>query len=169
MKAIDMLPLAWQSRFLGVLLVLATLVVVGCAATPARVQMDREVEGVFESGTIQPGYDYYYSGPRAEPRAVLAIRQGVDFEPGLWNRVDLTPELLATWNLRIDNPHRSSRYAYFGAYILDPNGNQVGMWYSQQRRPTVSWDRDGTRLTVLTPDPEETGDLIIRGGGQVRP
>lgn len=113
-----------------ILAALLAMAVGACALPQVTFQRDSRIHHTFESGTVLPGYDYYYSGPEAQPLAVLGIRRGLQFEPGLWKRVELTEKGLRDWLWVIRNETRPPRDRYYGAKILAPDGSEVGVWFS---------------------------------------
>lgn len=122
-----------------------------CAVQERKLEMSREVNDIFESGKIVTEYNYYYSGSESQPRAIVATSKDISFKQGLWNAVAPTEKLLERWNLHIDNRYRESNF-YYGAYILDPKGKRVGLWYSYDTQPTIIWSEEGKKVTIYTPD-----------------
>jgi hypothetical protein len=107
----------------------------GCASSPERrensgiLKLSREVSQVFESYQVLPEYKYYYYGSDTKPSAIMGIDRNYTLDTRLWKEaVDLTPEQLKKWVdqiLAFMPPVRT-----YGAYILGPAGEQVGIWYS---------------------------------------
>ncbi|MBI5559092.1 MAG: hypothetical protein HY885_15810 [Deltaproteobacteria bacterium] len=108
------------------------------------------VEQIFESGQVLDNHTYYYIGPEAEPYAIMAIDNQFQLTPSLWKKIDLTPGQLKKWMDRIDNRYRD-RNKYFGAVILDQDGNKIGLWYSW-----LTWTPirrgEGNQIIIYTPD-----------------
>ena len=102
----------------------------GCGLKQVTFERDAGVTRLFEQGSVLPDHDYYYSGPEAEPLAIVGIRPGYTFEQGLWKKVALSEEQLKAWVWRIDTMTRSTRFHYYGAHIVGPEGDEVGVWYS---------------------------------------
>lgn len=141
----------------GHLLVAVLLLLLGgCAATKQQglegglVHSD-EVGKIFESNTVLPDHVYYYSGPEAEPEAIIGIHASFTLQARYWHQIPLTREQLQAWNRRIDNDHRI-RFAYKGARIMTPDGRQAGIWYSKFEN-TASCFPDGKTIILNTPEP----------------
>lgn len=127
----------------------------GCALNienTAFFKEDSELTYRFESAQILTDYQYYYSGPEAEPFAILGIRRDYQFEKGLWKKIDLTESQLKRWMDRIDNPHREARHRYYGSYIVDRGGDRVGIWYALTTRVTTIIKPEEKWITVHIPD-----------------
>lgn len=141
----------YQLSVLVLLLCFISFVISACAISGQKLEMSREVNDIFESGEIISEYNYYYSGPESRPRAIVAISKDVSFEQDLWNAVEPSEDLLDRWNLHINNRYQESNF-YFGAYILDPVGRRVGLWYSYETLPTIIWSEEDKKVTIYTPD-----------------
>jgi hypothetical protein len=117
-----------------------------------------EITRAFESSQVLPGYRYFYSGPEAEPIAILGIRQDIEFAPGLWKEVDLSGERLRGWMERIDNAYRDVHSLYYGSTIIDRQGGVVGIWYAMADWTHVTMGENGV-LTVYTPRESISGKV----------
>ena len=108
-----------------------------------------EVSRIFESYRVLPQYKYYFSGSITKPRAIMGIDRNYTLATGLWKEAaDLTPEQLKRWvdqMLGFLPPTRT-----FGAYILGPAGEQVGIWYSPDNDNSVTVQPDN-RVEIIPP------------------
>ena len=127
----------------------------GCASNhQARgnfgiLKLSREVSRIFESYKVLPEYNYYLSGSVTKPRAIMGIDRNYTLATGLWKEAaDLTPEQLKKWVDQILGFLPPTRT--FGAYILDPNGQQVGIWYSPRNDSSVTVQPDN-RIEIIPP------------------
>lgn len=135
------------------LIVLLFSLTIACAGPFGRVASQPFIAEAFNEGRALPGYRYYYSGPDAEPFAILAIREGVDFDEELWKPA-ADPEIaLPRWQRQIQNAYRVRSW-YRGYEVLAPDGRSIGMWYSGAEWPTV-WSTADGKITVSTPDQEK--------------
>jgi len=127
----------------------------GCASNhKARgnfgiLKLSREVSRIFETFQVLPQYKYYFSGSVTKPRAIMGIDRNYTLATGLWKEAaDLTPEQLKKWvdqMLGFLPPTRT-----FGAYILGPNGQRVGIWYSPHNDNSVTVQPDN-RIEIIPP------------------
>ena len=107
----------------------------GCAATADQkssgVITSREATDIWNSYEVLPNYNYYYSGPDSQPNYIIGIDDKYALTSQLWKSVDLTPQMLKNW-LNYKHPRVGYSQSPFGAFITDPGGNRIGLWYSVQ-------------------------------------
>ena len=118
---------------------LALVLLSSCASRNlGTIREDHAVSKQFKSGKVQQNYNYFYYGVEVEPEVILAIDKKYTVESRFWTPVELTDERLRRWVVRLDQlpagKDWSSRYGtqYQGAWVLDPEGNEVGIWYSRK-------------------------------------
>lgn len=121
---------------LGALLLILTVLFSGCSANYGRLKLSTEVEKTFENAVVLPDHKYYYSGGDARPMAILAIQNSYKLRTSLWKEVDLDPERLKNWILLMTEL-RGYSLRTFGSRVLDPEGKQLGIWYSAWNRTPV--------------------------------
>ncbi|MEJ2101083.1 MAG: hypothetical protein P8X68_14065 [Desulfobacterales bacterium] len=107
----------------------------GCASNKVArensgsLKLSSEVSQIFQTYKVLPEYRYYITGSVTKPHVIMGIDQDYTFDSPLWQAAaDLSPEQLKKWvdqMLGFQIPTRT-----FGAYILDPGGKRVGIWYS---------------------------------------
>lgn len=127
--------MTYKAFFIALLFIL-TAVFSGCSGNYGRLQLSKEVNKTFEDAVILPDHTYYYSGGDARPRAILAIQNSYKLRTSLWKKVDLDPERLRNWILFMTE-FRGYNFRTFGSRVLDPQGKQVGIWYSAWNRTPV--------------------------------
>ena len=115
------------------LVLFATVVLNGCAASqPAgKWEIEPEVQLLFESGTVLPDHTYYYLGSYAAPNSIIAISNQFTLRTRVWAQVDLTWDMLNGWLQWYRTEHYPPGCEYQGGVILTPDGQQAGLWYSQ--------------------------------------
>jgi hypothetical protein len=138
-----------------------TALFVGCANNFGRIHPSGEVTRMFETYKILPDYRYYYSGSDVKPRGIIGIHNNYALNSRLWKPVDLTPEQLKDWINIILNDTTISIHNY-GALILDPDGNQVGVWYSPRATTIVKMESDN-QIIVHTPDDQTKKPMLFWG------
>ncbi len=116
-----------------------------------HLKIDRAVSADFASCTVYPQYNYYYSGPNAQPNAILAVKKEYNFEQGLWKPIDLTREQLCDWIRIIDPEYRQVRngYSYDGYMIFSADKKELGLWYSRENHAVIKEQAD--KLIIYTP------------------
>jgi len=120
-----------------IVVVLSTLT--GCATTMqsgSSIVPGREATEIWHSYEILPNYHYYTSGPQSQPNFIIGIDDKYQFTSKLWKPVDLTPAMLQNW-FNYTNPRVGYSEDTYGAFILGPNGERIGLWYSMRDWRTV--------------------------------
>ena len=148
--------------FFATLIFLASFLVLGCAVPKNQGDLARsfEVTQLVESGTVLPGHTYFYTGPEAMPEEIIAVDNRYTLKSKYWIRVNNVKERLADWNEYIENSYRYT-YAYIGAWIMTPDGQQAGIWYSRYYYTVVQYP-DSSSIIVYTPvGPVERNRLSI--------
>lgn len=110
-----------------------------CATKYPRgtIRENNDVTSVFRSAEVNPDYNYFYYGVLPEPDAILGIEKSYTVETRFWSPLALDKQtlqrLITTTDQVRNNPTFANRYMgrYQGAYVLDPQGAPVGMWYSK--------------------------------------
>ena len=127
----------------------------GCAAnqqareTYGRLKPSSEVNQIFQKYQVLPQYRYYITGSETKPQAIIGIDRNYTLVTRLWQETtNLTSEQLKKW---VDQMLSFGPQLYtFGAYILGPNEQQVGIWYSPYNDTTVAMQADN-RIEVVPP------------------
>ncbi len=149
-------------------LILIGFLVGGCAIPPnqGRMVRDGEIEKLVESATVMPNHSYYFNGPEARPDVIIAIDNSFTLTSKYWIKVDDVASQLQDWNRLIDNAHRF-RKAYKGFWIMTPDGNQAGIWYSPYEYTFVQFP-DPSTLILYTPSiRDERGMPVVGSGGRL--
>ena len=134
------------------ILVMGALSLSGCGASNyGSLQNSPEASQIFESNQLIPNYRYYYSGFQRIPYGIIGIDNNFTLRSNRWKPIELNPTVLKQLSYRMEhvyslNPH--------GAWILDQNGNRVGIWYSSQNSTKIKIEKDN-QIVVVTPEPPD--------------
>jgi hypothetical protein len=111
-------------------LAFAALLVAGCSgANRGGLRNSREVGRAFEIFHAEPNYGYWYYNQENNPYAVVGLQQPYRLVDINWREVYPNSKTFEkVIGLVQSFPVRGS-FTY-GAYILDPQAQQIGMWYS---------------------------------------
>ncbi|MFC1844119.1 hypothetical protein ACFLZ5_04955 [Thermodesulfobacteriota bacterium] len=128
----------------------------GCAGgNYGTVVFDRELDDTFVSYQVLPDHRYFITGGYGAPSAILAIHNDYQLEnsANLWVPVpDVNSSHVKKW---IDNLSPDENFwegdQFMAGYILAPNGDKIGAWYSGQRNTTVKF-LEGNMVKVYTPN-----------------
>ena len=135
--------------------ILATLIVSalisGCFENYGRLRHNNEVTRAFQEYQVEPDYKYYYYGRTNMPYAIVGIDRDYHMRSRVWREVDHDTEefkkmIYWTWD---DN---FSPFYLSGAYITDPGGKKVGVWYSGIWHAAVRFE-ENNRIVVMPDTP----------------
>jgi hypothetical protein len=151
---------------------LAFFLLAGCAGgNYGRLDRDKDLDKMFLNYEVLPDHRYYTSGGYDAPNAILAIHNDYELDnPGnLWVSVpNVDYAQMRKW---VDTlaPEQNFRFSgsYFAAYILDPDGQKVGVWYAIESQATVKFF-EGNKVQVYPPELNQNiyfnKGLRMRGG-----
>jgi hypothetical protein len=138
--------------FLKLILALMTLFFTGCgSATFGRLQNSPEVTQVFKNSQILSGHQYYVSGFQRVPYAIIAIDSKYQLRSGRWQPIDMDSSTLKQIIYRMEVVYS---LAPRGAWIVDHEGNRLGVWYSSQYQTKVDRD-EKNQIVVVSPEPPD--------------
>ena len=123
----------------------------GCTTTSknGRLQGNNSVTELFETQQILPEHSYYYNGFQALPYAIVGIDHQYTLSSSVWIPVRPDPDLLKQLITRMQIVY--SRQPH-GAWIIGPNGERIGIWYSTERQAAVRL-REGNSIFLSAPVP----------------
>jgi hypothetical protein len=116
---------------------------------------DRDLDNMFRNYEVLQDYNYFTSGGYDTPNAILLIHK--DYEMGnpgnLWTPIPYVDyEQMRKWVSVISSEQDFNRSGnYYAAYILDQNGQRIGVWYSVEVFATVKF-LEGNKVLVYTPE-----------------
>ena len=123
----------------------------GCAANYGSFKVDAEVAQTIRSGERQEGYQYYYSGRETMPYAIIGVDQQYTVSSPYWTAFSPPAQQLKLMSRNIFGKNRSQPY---GAQILAPDGQVVGVWYAILIDRTVRVDAENRTVDVFFKNPE---------------
>lgn len=125
----------------------------GCATigTKGTMQRSQELNQKFLNYEVLLDYNYYYSGGHDRPNAILGIHKDYQLVSPLWKTIQLNSAQLEKWIETIAPEDYRGQSGYVAAYILDPNGKKVGIWYSIRDTTPVKF-LERNKIKVYSPD-----------------
>jgi hypothetical protein len=128
------------------------VVVSGCgSASYGRLESSPEITKVFKDGKVLSSYQYYVSGFQRIPYAIIAVDNNFQLRSRGWQALDLDAAALNQIVYRMDAVYSLTPR---GAWIVDNEGNRLGVWYSSQYRTTVERRQDN-QVLVASPEPPD--------------
>lgn len=107
---------------------LAVVVLSGCAGgNYGGLRYSPDVTRMFHQKEMIPGYNYYYDGRESRPYAVVGLKDDYILDSQFWTPVNGGSSQL---DRLLDWLYGSDISYPRGAEILDPEGNQIGVWFS---------------------------------------
>jgi len=146
------------TRFLFYSLIPATIAIIftGCSIPiSGRLQSSPEATELFKSSQILPNHQYYVSGFQSIPYAIIAVDNNYQLRTGRWKPIDMDSTSLNQLIYRMEYVYSLSPR---GAWILDPEGNRLGAWYSSKYQTRVKREKEN-RIVVANPDPPNLGAI----------
>jgi len=122
-----------------VILSWTALAFLGACATSPRAGLDRsqQVFSDFMGGRVAAEHVYYTTGPQNAPDAILGVSQGYALQSERWTKREMTDDILREMVGRMNIEFNATSSGLIGAYVLDEEGRQIGLWYSAVGLTTV--------------------------------
>jgi hypothetical protein len=134
----------------------------GCSGSYGRTVRDAELTKAIKNNQVIEGYKYYYYGYASKPHAIAGVDPKYEVRSKLWPEVDPNTEnekfkkmIYWIWG--------DYGYYPYGAYILDPSGKKVGIWYSSINFVGVKFTKDN-RIVLMPDKPFLMGPAADAGG-----
>ena len=118
----------------------------------------REATDIWHSYEINPNYNYYYSGPTSQPLYIIGIDNKYRLTSKLWKPVDLTPEMLKRW-FNFERQRVGISQDPYGAFIMGPNNERIGLWYSVNDWQQTGAATVGENNTISVTRPAKPGGI----------
>ena len=141
--------------FLCIVLALMMAVLSGCSSSNhGRLQSSHEATQVFKNNQILSDHQYYSSGFQRIPYGIIGIANKYKLRSNHWKPIDLNPTLLNQLIYRMEHVYS---IAPRGAWILGPDGNRIGIWYSSRDQTTVKIEKDDYVVVMIPKPPDLSG------------
>lgn len=135
-----------------VLIIMVSLLI-GCkTANYGKFKQSREVEKIFTSGQVLSDHKYYYTGSNSRPSTVMGINKNYTLDDEFWDKAKDIQKELKLWVGQM-----SKRMNVWGYYILAPDGQQIGIYYSRGDTGWVKME-ENNQVTISLPFRDSGGD-----------
>jgi hypothetical protein len=119
-----------------------------CASSNyGNLETNQEITEIFDNYQILSDHSYYYSGLQGVPDAIVGIHSSYSLKSKMWQQVDFSSFVLRKLVDRMSYVHIVTPR---GAWILGPDGNRIGVWYSG-RYQTMVRVGEGNRVVIAPP------------------
>jgi hypothetical protein len=112
-----------------------------------KLEASQEVTNIFDNFQILSDHSYYYSGLQGVPDAIVGIHSSYSLKSKMWQQVSFSSFALRKLVDRMAYVHMVTPR---GAWILGPEGNRIGVWYSSRHQTTVHV-REGNHVAIAPP------------------
>lgn len=127
---------------------LAVALIAGCSADYGRIRWDEDITRSFKTHQVQTDYNYYYYGIGMRVFAVVGLDPELEMQSRIWRELSPDTEELTVAISRIwDNPYYAP-YHPRGAYIVNPAGEKVGVYYSSLIYVTTKFESEN-RVSII--------------------
>jgi hypothetical protein len=147
---------SWNELFTLVITINILFLIAGCATGGnfGKTERNRDLDNKFLNYEVLPDQRYYTTGGYDAPAAILAIHTDyvLDNSGNLWVPIpNVDQAQMKKWidTIAPEQNYRGTN-SYFAAYILNPHGERVGVWYSIDPHATVKF-LEGNKILVNTP------------------
>ena len=126
--------------------VIVMIVILGCFENYGRLQRSTEVQTMFETGQLPSEFNYHFYGNRSHPYAVMGLEPGWTLRSRIWRKVELSTEefrYMTKW------VWEDLGYYKYGANILDPEFEKIGIIYTSSWMAAVKVDKDTKTVEVM--------------------
>ncbi len=111
----------------SVLVILLLCLFLGCSSNYGRLKHEPEITQLFRAHEQLSHHRYYYTGREAGPYAIIGVLSPFTQTSRAWTPVDSNA---GQFGQLVDNMFIPGEDAPQGARILNPDGEQIGVWYS---------------------------------------
>ena len=148
---------SWTGLFTLVITIVTLILLAGCATSGnfGKTERNKDLDNMFLNYEVLTDHRYYTTGGYDAPAAILAIHTDyiLDNSGNLWVPIpNVDQAQMKKWidTIAPEQNYRGTN-SYFAAYILNPSGKRVGVWYSIDPQATVKF-LEGNKILVHTPD-----------------
>ena len=122
------------------------IVILGCLQNYGRLQRSAEVQQMFSTGQLPSEYNYHFFGVRSHPEAVMGLKPEWTLRSRLWRNVELSSEEFSYMTKWV---WEDLGYYKYGANIMDPEFEKIGIIYTSSWMVTVKVDKDTKTVQVM--------------------
>ena len=130
---------------------------VGCAQNYGRIHWDEDVSRAFESNQFEPNYNFYQYTIGMRVFAIVGLDPKLELDSRIWRELAADTEDFEVARSRMWYDYSQVREYPRGATIMDPAGEEVGVYFSSIRFVSINFKPDNRVVVVLDTS-------VVRGG-----
>jgi hypothetical protein len=123
-----------KRRFFVTIILFSIMILIplsGCTMSNyGKLKSNPEVKQSFETYQILPNHKYYFRGAKSRPTVIVGINENYELNLKLWVQIDPESEDFRIIIDRVSLQGMGGTVEPWGFRILDPAGNDIGIWYS---------------------------------------
>ncbi|MGD8658272.1 MAG: hypothetical protein PVG28_19285 [Desulfobacterales bacterium] len=150
-EALESLKRLWLFAIISLALIGLLCSCATSGASYGKLQSSHDITKLFDNAQVLPDHIYYYSGLEGVPDAIIGIHPNYSLRAKYWKQIDFSHLTLQKWTDRMTYVHQVRPR---GAWIIGPNGDRLGIWFSAHKQTAVRLDSEN-RLVVAPPPPPE--------------
>ena len=129
----------------------------GCSQNYGRINWHDDVTQAFEANQFDSDYNFYQYAIGMQVLAIVGLDPKLEVESRIWRGLDADTEDFTVATSRMWDDYSQVQYDARGAFILDPAGERVGVYFSSIRFFSIQFKPEN-RVELLL----DTG--VYRGG-----
>jgi len=134
-----------QTGLLGIS-VFIMMVLTGCFENYGRLKRSSEIQMAFASNQVPADYNYYFYGRRNQPYALMGLDASFTLRSRMWLPVELDTADFKNMTRFI---WADLGYYPYGANILDPEGQKIGIIHTSSIHVAVKFDQETKTVEVM--------------------
>ena len=136
---------------------LTLLSLAGCSQNYGRIHWNDDVTRAFEANQFDSDYNFYQYTIGMRVFAIVGLDQKLELESRIWRELDADSEDFKVATSRMWDDYSQTRYEARGAFIMDPVGERVGVYFSSIRFISIHFKPENRVQLMLDTS-------VVRGG-----
>jgi hypothetical protein len=130
---------------------------VGCSQNYGRIHWDDNIARAFEANQVEPGYNFYQYTIGMRVFAILGLDPKLELQSRIWRKLEADTEDFKVATSRIWDNYTQLPEDPRGAFIMDPDGEKVGVYFSSIPFVSINFKPENRVAVILDTS-------AIRGG-----
>ena len=127
--------------------------VAGCSQNYGRIHWDENVTQAFENNQVDPNYNFYQYTVGRRVFAIVGLDPKLQLQSSIWRELAADTEDFKVATSRIWYNYTKTPEDPRGAIILNPSGEDVGVYFSSIRFLSIRFEPDNQVMLLLDTTP----------------